>query len=193
MPSTASSSRSDLTAQLVRAGYYPQLVDDVVDVAVADEDLVAHLVHAETTFDGEEIRRHVTVLALTPTRFVTVHVDDHPADSEHPAASAVATSEAVPLSAVRSVSLTHVVTRPDTHRSGATPSELTLSIGWGAVQRVDLEPAQCADPTCEADHGLTGQLLPDDLVVRISAEADGAKAVQRAARFARVLSSATAR
>jgi hypothetical protein len=150
-------------------------------------------VHAETTFDGEEIRRHVTVLALTPSRFVTVHVDDHPADSEHPAASAVATSEAVPLGAVRSVALTHVVTRPDTHRAGQTPSELTLSIGWGAVQRVDLEPAQCADPTCEADHGLTGALVPDDLVVRISAEADGAKAVQRAARFARVLSAATAR
>ena len=53
---------------LHRAGYYPELVVDVLDVALADEEVVAHLVHPETTFDAAEVRRHVTVLVLTPTR-----------------------------------------------------------------------------------------------------------------------------
>lgn len=187
------SAHPDLTAALVRTGYYPELVEDVVDVAVAGEELVAHLVQGETTFDGEELHRHVTVLALTPTRLVTVHVDDQPADSENPAPTAIATSEAVPLAQVRSVTLTHVVADPARHGRGAAPAELNLAIGWGAVSRVDLESAQCPDPACEADHGLTGQLVPDDLVLRVSAEAEGRDAVRRAAAFARSLSAATAR
>jgi hypothetical protein len=61
------------------------------------------------------------------------------------------------------------------------------------VQRIDLEPAHCADPSCEADHGSTGQLVPDDLVLRISAQAEGRDAVDRAVAFAHALSAATAR
>ena len=147
---------TDLRVDLHRAGYYPELVGDVLDVALADEDVVAHLVHPETTFDAAEVRRHVTVLVLTPTRLVVAHVDDHPADSEHPSASASATTEAVPLAELKSVALTHVVGQPDKHKAGTGASELTLVIGWGAVSRVDLEPATCGDPNCDADHGLTG-------------------------------------
>jgi hypothetical protein len=181
--------RDDLTARVYRAGYYPELVDDVLDVALAGEDVVAHLVQAETTFDSE-VRRHLTVLALTPTRLVTAHVDDHEGDAAHPS-SAAATTEAVPLSEVRSVALTHVVAEPASHKPGDSASELTLAIGWGAVSRIDLEPAQCPDPGCDADHGLTGQLTPDDVVVRVSSAAEGRDAVRAAVEFARVLSTAT--
>jgi hypothetical protein len=178
---------------LLRAGYYPQLVADVLDVALADEPVTAHLVHPETTFDAAEVRRHVTVLVLTPTRLLCAHVDDHPADSEHPSASASATTESVPLSELRSVAVTHVVGNPAEHRPGQTASELTLAIGWGAVSRIDLEPAGCADPSCEADHGLTGTLTPDDVVVRVSVAAEGVEHVRAAAQFARALSAASAR
>lgn len=189
MPAPSTSLHQDLH----RAGYYPELVGDVVDVALAGEDVLAHLVHPETTFDAAEVRRHVTVLVLTPTRLVVAHVDDHPADSEHPSASASATTEAVPLSELRSVALTHVVPDPQEHRRGDGPAELTLAVGWGAVQRVDLEPATCGDPACEADHGLTGTLSPDDVVVRVSAAAEGADAVRAATEFGRRLSAASAR
>jgi hypothetical protein len=183
-----------LTRELVRAGYYPELVGDVVDIALAGDDLVAHLVAPETTFDGTEVRRHVTVLALTPTRLITVHVDDEEApDDAASASNAVATSEAVPVHVLRSVTLTHVLADPEHHRAGATPLELNLAISWGAVQRIDVEPAHCADPSCDADHGSTGQILPDDLVLRISAQAEGRDAVERAVSFARELSAATAR
>lgn len=182
-----------LREDLVTAGYYPDLVADVLDVALGDEPVIAHLVHPETTFDATEVRRHVTVLALTETRLVVAHVDDHPADSEHPAPSASATTESVPLSELRSVALTHVMSNPAQHRPGTTPTELTLAVGWGAVSRIDLEPATCPDPDCDADHGLTGTMTPDDIVVRISAHAEGEEAVRAAVSFAKALSAASAR
>ena len=142
-----------LRRNLDLAGYYPELVADVVDVALAGEEVLAHLVHPETTFDRTEVRRHVTVLVLTPTRLLLAHVDDHPADRENPSASASATTESVPLAHLHTVALTHVVPDPVSHRAGDLPSELTLALGWGAVRRLDLEPATCGDPDCEADHG----------------------------------------
>lgn len=182
-----------LRDDLRRAGYYPDLVADVVSVALAGEEIVAHYVHPETTFDSAEVRRHVTVLVLTPSRLVIAHVDDHPADSDHPDTSASATTESVALGALSSVALTHVVTDPEHHRSGALPMELTLALNWGAVSRIDLEPAGCADPQCEADHGLTGTIVPDDVVLRVSAIAEGDAAVRAALDFARAVSAATAR
>ena len=66
-----------------------------------------------------------------------------------------------------------------------------LTIGWGAVNRVDLEPAGCADPQCEADHGYTGVLSGDDFSLRVSAAADGADAVSSLLGFAEALSALT--
>ncbi len=33
-----------------------------------------------------------------------------------------------------------------------------MTVGWGGINRIDLEPAACADPDCDADHGYTGVL-----------------------------------
>jgi hypothetical protein len=180
-----------LLADVERAGYYPALVADVVSTALGGEEVVCHLVHQETTFDTDEVRRHVTVLVVTPSRLVVAHVDDHGPDSVVPTVYAAASTEAVPLDRVRSVVLSHVVAEPDRHRRGAVPRELTLTIGWGSVQRVDLEPAGCSDPECEADHGYTGTINGDDIAVRVSVEAEGEGVVRSALEFARVLSAAT--
>ena len=61
------------------------------------------------------------------------------------------------------------------------------------MQRIDVEPATCGDPECDAEHGLTGSVTPDDVVVRVSARAEGKDAVRAAVGFARALSAATAR
>ena len=175
-----------------RAGYYPSLVTDVLDVAVAGEEVRSHLVYPETTFDRDEVRRHVTVLVLTPTRLVVAHADDHEPDTLSPEPYASASTEAVALRQVRSVVLTHAVTRPEEHRSGATPRELTLTIGWGSLSRIDLEPAGCSDPECDADHGYTGTAALEDITLRLSADAEGADAVRAAVAFARAVSAATA-
>jgi hypothetical protein len=181
-----------LIEDVERAGYYPSLVNDALDVAVAGEPVQSFLVHQETTFDRVEVRRHVTVLVLTPTRLVVAHADDHDPDALSPEPYASASTEAVPLAHVSSVVLSHIVTRPERHRTGATPRELNLTIGWGSLTRVDLEPASCADPDCEADHGYTGTIAADDITVRLSAEAEGEAAVRAATEFARELSAATA-
>jgi hypothetical protein len=174
-----------------RAGYFPELVSDVVASALAGEGVVAHLVHQETTFDTEEVRRHVTVLALTATRLIVAHADDHGPDASMPTSYAAASTESVPLHQIRSVVVSHLVTRPEQHRQGTPAREVTLTICWGSVTRMDLEPAGCGDPECEADHGYTGTMTSDDIVVRISAEAEGVEAVQAAVGFAGALSAAT--
>lgn len=184
---------SDLVTEVERAGFYPALVGDALEVAIAGEAVRSYLVHQETTFDRVEVRRHVTVLALTPTRLIVAHADDHDPDALSPEPYASASTEAVPLAKVNSVVLSHAVTRPQQHRSGAVPRELSLTVGWGSLVRVDLEPASCADPDCEADHGYTGTLAADDITIRLSAEAEGEAAVRAAAVFARELSAATSR
>src|SRR3954454_6059542 len=182
----------DLRNQIERAGYYPALVCDVLDVALAGEEVRSSLVYPETTFDRDEVRRHVTVLVLTPTRLVVAHADAHEPDALSPEPYASASTEAVALRQVRSVVLTHAVTKPEEHRSGTTPRELTLTIGWGSLNRIDLEPAGCSDPECEADHGYTGTAALEDITLRVSADAEGSDAVRAAVAFARAVSAATA-
>jgi hypothetical protein len=179
---------ADLTRAIERAGYYPALVADVVQAAVGAEDVVSHLVHQETTFDHEVVRRHITVLALTGSRLVIAHADDHTDEDPGHDDLATATTESVPLSAVRGVMLTHVVTKPQDYRPGSLGREITLTLGWGAVSRVDLLPASCSDPDCEADHGYEGSISADDISLRISADAEGEAALQQALGFARELS-----
>ena len=71
----------DLRAAIERSGYYPGLVTDAVASALGPEPVTAFFVHHDAIFDpGMEVRRHMTVLALTPTRLVYSHTDEHPAD-----------------------------------------------------------------------------------------------------------------
>jgi hypothetical protein len=177
---------ADLTEAITRAGYYPSLVVDVVESAIAGDEVVSHLVHQETTFDSETVRRHVTVLVVTPDRLVIAHADDHAEPDDK--LMATATTETVPLTAVRGVMLTHVVAEPDTFAPGTHGRDITLTLGWGAVSRLDMIPAQCGDPECTADHGFEGTIASDDISLRVSSAAAGEYAVGKALAFARVLS-----
>ena len=90
------------------------------------------------------------------------------------------------------VVVTRVVIDPERHREGGPTSEVVLTIGWGAVNRIDLEPASCGDPQCEADHGYTGTASNDDFSLRVAEVADGASTVAQVLQFAAALSEATA-
>ncbi len=181
-----------LRADIERSGYYPELVSDTLDTALANEPVVSYVVHHEATFDHDELRRHVTVLALTPTRLIVGHTDEHPADETSPTAYASASTEAVRLERIDSVVVTRVAADAAAHRRGTPVREAVLTIGWGAVSRIDLEPASCGDPHCEADHGYTGTASNDDLALRVSEAADGAQVVAQVLTFAAALSMATA-
>ncbi|MGL4172470.1 MAG: DUF5998 family protein [Actinomycetota bacterium] len=193
MPQVSPDLSAELRRDIDRAGYYPEVVADVLDVAIAGESVAAHFVYVETTFDAD-VRRHLSVFVLTATRFITAHADDHDSDGPDgpPHPYATVSSESVPLSGIRSVVVSHVIPRPDRYRSETGVRDLTLTVGWGAVHRVDLQPAGCADPDCTSDHGYTGTMTAEDVAVRVSTDADGPHVVRAALSFARSLSAATA-
>jgi len=172
-----------LQSAIERSGYYPGLVYDAVSSAVGTEPVVSFVVHHDAHFDpGMEVRRHVTVMALTPTRLVYSHTDEYPADEAEPESrpAAETSTEAVRHSRISSVALTR-------------PSEVVLTIGWNVLSHIEIEPAHCGDENCEADHGYTGTMTADDLTVRVSDAADGPEAVQQVVAFAGALSEATSR
>jgi Family of unknown function (DUF5998) len=177
-----------------RSGYYPGLIADAVGSALGPESVTAFVVHHDAIFDpGMEVRRHMTVLALTPTRLVHSHTDEHPADDPDDRPRAETSTEAIRLSRISSVSLTRVVPDPASYVPGATmPSEVIMTIGWNVLSHVELEPAHCGDESCEADHGYIGTIVADDLTLRVSGAAEGEDAVRQVLAFADALSDATA-
>ena len=197
MRATGSPDRSgELHAAIEKSGYYPDVVSDSVNAAVAGESVDSFLVHHEPTIDQDEVRRHVTVVVLTGSRLILAHTDEHAPDDLLPAPYTSTSTEAVTLAAVRSVVVTRMVANPASYAGNPIPApganEVVLTIGWGGLGRVDLEPAACADPQCEADHGYTGVLASDDFSIRVSAAADGNDAVASLLVFAESLSARTA-
>ncbi|MEU9132130.1 DUF5998 family protein [Kitasatospora sp. NPDC048540] len=191
MAKTGTTTTQDLRSAIERSGYYPALVSEAVESAVGPEPISSYLVHQETTFDANEVRRHVTVLVLTSSRFVVSHTDEQNGDAGNPVPYATTSTETVRLDRINSVVVSRMVANPETYTPGTLPREVVLTIGWGAVQRLDLEPAGCSDPNCEADHGYTGSATADDLSLRVSEAGDGPETVAQALVFARALSEAT--
>ena len=187
----------DMLAAIERSGYYPGIVADAMFSAIGAEPVVSYFVHHDAHFDpGMEVRRHMTVLALTPTRLVYSHTDEYPADESDPESrpQAETSTEAVRHSQISSVALTRVIADPASYTPGQTmPSEVVLTIGWNVLSHIEIEPAHCGDENCEADHGFTGTMTADDLTVRVSEAADGPEAVQQVVSFAGALTEATSR
>jgi hypothetical protein len=186
-----------MRAAIERSGYYPGVVFDAVSSALGAEPVVSYVVHHDALFDpGMEVRRHMTVLALTPTRLVFSHTDESPAEpgDEDSRPQAETSTEAVRFAQIQSVALTRVIPDPASYVSGTTmPSEVVLTIGWNVLSHIELEPAHCGDDSCEADHGYTGTVTADDLTMRVSEAADGDDAVRQVLAFAQALSEATSR
>lgn len=179
-----------LRVDLERHGYYPQIVFESLAVAVGDESLSSYVIHHETAFDRDELRRHMTVLALTDSRLLVSHTDEHQLEGiPHTSSS----TEAVPLSKVESVVINRVVRDPASVSAPMAIIEVVLTIGWGAVSRIELEVASCGDPSCDADHGFTGSTSNDDFSMRVSEAADGPLVVEELLAFAAELSRASVR
>jgi hypothetical protein len=184
---------AELGAAIEQSGYYPAIVRAGVAAAVAGERVATFLVHHEPTIDRDEVRRHITVVVLTPTRLILCHTDEHDADELLPEPYTSTSTEAIKLDQVRSVVVNRMVANPAavTTAPVPAPAEAVLTIGWGGINRIDLEPATCSDPQCEADHGYTGVLASDDFSLRVSSAADGQSAVDRLLEFAEALSAST--
>ena len=183
-----------LRSAIERSGYYPGLVSDAVSSALGSEPVVSYVVQGEALFDpAMEVRRHMSVLVLTPTRLIYSHTDENPAEEPSARPQAETSTEAVRFSRISSVAVTRVVPDPASYVPGVTmPSEVVLTIGWNVLSHLDLEPAHCGDENCEADHGYSGTITADDLALRVSEAADGEEAVRQVLAFASALAAATA-
>ena len=118
MPPTPPSSPADLTAAIDRAGYYPALVADVVLRGPR-----ARAVVDRTSCTSRRPSTATSCAATSPCSCsprrgcVIAHADDHADEPPAPQDVATATTESIPLSAVRGVMLTHVVDEPDDLRA----------------------------------------------------------------------------
>ncbi len=160
------------------------MIQDVLAEAMLDQPVVDHLLHLETHFDHTEVHRHITVMVRSDKVLFIVHVDDQQLDDHGHDVMAQVSVEMIGLSRIESVATSFVYHQPQ-HYSVTDPvRELTFGLSWDGTKRIDLAPASCGDPECDADHGLNGTSQPEDLVLRVSAEADGQVAVDKAREFA---------
>ncbi|WP_349828728.1 DUF5998 family protein [Brevibacterium litoralis] len=178
----------DLVADLQSSGYYPQLTGSMLLESLYDEEVLAHLVHMDTHVDYDSIHRHVMAFLVTPTRLLFADVEDEPEEGVYRREPRGLTmSEEIPLSQLHTVRLNRVYAKPAESRAGDRPDEVALTLGWGGAGGLDLLPQGCPDPDCTADHGYNGRMVYDDVVVRVSAQAEGKDAVARAEHFVRTL------
>lgn len=173
----------DVLTDLQKAGYYPDLAARVLSDAVYGEPVESHLVHVETHFDLDEVHRHITILLVTPTRMVLGHIDDDSGAPDVGPAIAQATTEDIALENVATVMIGYVFDNPERYTPGQSPRDVTVTIAWGAVSRIELRPDSCSDPNCDADHGYVGVSGAEDLALRVSADAEGQDAVDRTLAF----------
>ena len=141
----------------------------------------------------EEVQRHITVLALADDVLVVAHLDDHDVEADEVVDTrngdtvARISTEVVPVSRIRSLILSEVHRSPETFDPQRALAEVSLTIHWTGAGRFETAPAQCADPECIADHGDNGTWVPDDIMLRIAATAEGDTAVDEARSFVRAL------
>src|SRR5262245_11135482 len=90
----------ELRQAIHRTGYYPDVVAEGVQGAVAGEQVVSFYVHHEPTFERDEVRRHLSVAVITPTRLILAHTDEHDGDDLLPEPYTSTSTEAIRLSAV---------------------------------------------------------------------------------------------
>lgn len=177
-----------LREELLRSGYFPQTAAACLERSLRGAPVDGYLVRPETTFDGAEVRRHLTVLALTARHLIIAHLDDDQADELNPS-QVVVTTERVRLTRIVSVGLNQVFDSEGASVPGRE-AEVTLGVTWGGSRRLDVERGWCEDPDCQADHGWTGTIAPSDIALRVSALADGEDAMQAALAFHGLLADA---
>lgn len=179
-----------LDAHIDRAGYHPRIVRASLWSAIGRSPIRSFIVLPETTFEGSEIRRHLTVAVLTDRHLVSSHLDDSWTEDERPQPVVAATTERIGYDRIRTTSLSLVWPAGPGDTDATAPLEVVIGANWGGRRAIDVAPAACSDPNCDADHGYTGWNDPADLTLRVTEQAEGPDAVQRALEFHRLLAAA---
>ena len=139
-PVTSPDRSSDLVVAIEKTGYYPQVVAAGVLAAVAGEEVEAFLVHHEPTIDRDEVRRHITVVVLTASRLILCHTDEYAPDDLLPEPYTSTSTEAVRLSAVRSVVVNRMVANPEKFAAFNVLEDQELRVPQIGARQRDLLP-----------------------------------------------------
>jgi hypothetical protein len=102
-------------------------------------------------------------------------------------------SETVALRRVGNISVSRIFGNPAEYKPGALPRIVRVTLNWGGGEVIELEPATCPDPDCQADHGYAGSLSGEDISLDVDTELTGEEAAIRLLAFAQELSAAAAR
>lgn len=182
-----------LRRAIERGGFYPDLVHHTVTEALDGREPTHQIVHVDTHFDMEEVHRHITVVALAEEVIVVAHLDDHDLEADDDGGAgetgtvARISTEVVPVSRVQSLILSEVHRSPEQFHPERGLAEVTLNLNWTGGARFETAPVHCGDPDCMADHGDSGTFVPEDIMLRIAATAEGDTAVEEARAFVRAL------
>src|SRR5699024_8891418 len=154
---------ADLALDIERAGFYPQLVADVMGQQLGEREILSHYVHVETHFGYDDLHRHITVLVLAAGNVLAaLHLNDLQEESHPGAARASVATELVPLSKIGSCVVTTGYDAPQHYQPGQAPSEVTLVLTWAGGARMEFLPNLCDDPECDADHGYLATRIRSD-------------------------------
>lgn len=150
------------------------------------------LFNLETSFDDDSVFRHLDYVGLSiPARqLVAMHLDELPTGLRW-------AGTVVPVKDVGPIEMAQVLLDPD-DAGGATDGlgdELVLHLGLGANLTMDLDKVHCDDPECEYDHGFSGLIKRDGLVMRFddAAQDGSSSSAAEAFEFIRELTAAIAR
>ncbi|AOZ72680.1 hypothetical protein BK816_04730 [Boudabousia tangfeifanii] len=163
-----------LIQDINRAGVHPKQLMHSLQRALGTQTLRGWLVQVMTDLDSMEIFRHVTVAAFSDTHFFRAHVDEEDAE-------AMISVEVVSLPRIHTylVADAYDTKLPDSEQL----SELSLRLNWGSIRRFGLDPNQCSDPSCDADHGYQGVSTPDDLLLIAKRNVDGPEEIAKMEDF----------
>lgn len=172
-------SLADVTSELSQAAFHPAAMEGYLKDCLFDEDILGYFAGAQMTFDRGSVARYANLFVVTPTRLIHIYASDLPfPESEQDVHVQVQT---IPLKNLTGIEA--IYGHPAT---GGSAGDLVLVIGWGVNSRIAIDFGACEDPECGGNHG-NGGVSQEDIVIRVSAEADGADRLASALEFARVL------
>src|SRR5699024_12106028 len=107
--------------------------------------------------------------------------DDDPNTEPGAKPRAVTSSEDIELDRLGTVMVGRTFADPASYRPGDKPVEVSLTLSWGASNRIEAFPETCGDPNCMGDHGSGGTIFDEGVMLRVSSEAEGPAALYRTA------------
>ncbi|MCD4549485.1 DUF5998 family protein [Schaalia sp. lx-260] len=156
-------------------GFFPEIVSRALERALGGAKARALIHQLDTDFHEGKFFRHLSVMALSDTVFVHLHVH------EYDEGIARVSTVVYALDSLTHMKISEVIERPY-HGEGAT--EIILSFEGGQSQYIDIAPTRCADSPCLGEHGFSGALTKEELRIRVSEAADGPQALENAQTFA---------